>query len=153
MNLRVLIVEDDTEGMAVIMRRAVLEGFPGADVKCVSTIPSAMIELAGDPPYDIALVDLNLIGPTPDQSSTPTQTLAAIPEMSKRTPVLIVTGFPDQALHSGWPMLSKDQSMLSALPIAIAKLIAQAGGAWKRADARLAKLDELEGRIADASQE
>lgn len=153
MSVRILIVEDDIDGMAVVMRRAVEDAYPGAEVKCVGILDEALDEIAKDPPYDVALVDLNLIGPTPDKTSNPAKTLAAIPEMSKRTPVLIVTGFPDEALHSGFPMLSKNESMFTALPIAIGKLLAQVGGAWKRADQRFEKMDELEGRIADASQE
>lgn len=91
--MRILVVEDD-EGMGIVIShrlRMLRDKFPESEIVLVTTMDAARKQLAGIPWPDIVIADLTL----PD--STLEATVAAMREVDRYSPVILLTGNPSGA--------------------------------------------------------
>lgn len=93
--IKILLVEDDHLSADLVQNtlKPIVDRFPDGEILLAGTMAAAE-EIASNVPHpDIVILDLSL----PD--STREETLSTIPRFLDRSPVLVITGWPDPDLH------------------------------------------------------
>lgn len=128
--LKILVVEDDQTGIAVIMQTrlsALKAHFPHSEVILVGTLADGLRVVSQMPCPDVTFLDLGL----PDSAWQ--NTIRRVHEFEQHSPVIIITGHPqqkvqelmDQANQGGIEIIEKDSRMWGKLFQAIARALAR----------------------------
>lgn len=142
-----LLIVEDQEEMSLTMER-LLEPLAIEKITHVKSLAEARVVIAEEPPPDATILDLLLIA-ADGTSNTPEEVISAIPEFQKRTLVMIVTGYPDNAKNVTIPVVGKDNRMTTNLPLTLARLLLSR--TWNKADAGFARLEAIERELSHAS--
>lgn len=151
--IKILLVEDEHLPADLIKTTLapIMERFPDGEILLAGTMRAAE-EIASNVPHpDIVILDLSL----PD--STREQTLATIPRFLDRSPVLVITGWPNpkmaqQVLATGAGFLHKTQLSKGSLFKSIVATVLAWKGDTPRMKAIRENLREAYQILDDASQ-
>lgn len=144
--IKILIVEDDTNGMGkmLVERIGFLRShFQRAEISLVETLADARRVLLIYPRPDMIVLDLGL----PD--SLWEETVAAAPELDSKSPVVIVTGHPEDQVRAllkcpEVEIIMKDPSLWDHLIAAVARALFRGfSRSRKQVDENLSRLAEL----------
>lgn len=128
--MRILIVEDDQQGMGEIVQRrleVLREKFPRAEIVLVGTLADGLRVLATIPHPDVTFLDLGL----PD--STWTATLQRVPEIDDMSPVIIITGHAEDKVRE---LLTRPEvEVIQKTPAMFARLLGAIAAALARRQA------------------
>lgn len=131
--LKILIVEDDTNGMAVMLAsklKVLREHFDNPEIIIVGTLADGLRRAYEDPAPDVTFLDLGM----PDSDWEDTARRAE--EIEDRCPVIIVTGHYEQAVRPLVPnrdieILHKDIALWDKIIPAIARALPRSLGKSK----------------------
>lgn len=124
--MRILVIEDDY-GMRMALKEAfavLIERFPSASVILTATLEAGLKEICVIPAPDVTILDLGLPG------STWRDTLARIAEFDDFSPVIIVSGHPEDEIRAlltrqEIEVIHKDPTMWKKIPKAIMRALAR----------------------------
>lgn len=128
--IRILIVEDEKSFQIIFERlvKPLTEHFKGSTVTVASRLRDAMQIIAGYPPPDIVILDLNL----PDSAMA--ETIKRLDEIEERCPLIIVTGYSTDLVRGliksqrEYEIVQKDENLYTKL----AKAVVAVFSAWHR---------------------